>query len=60
MKGLPPQVRDKIFKDSNYEPTNMSTYDYQKMHKIAVFAYEYEEKRRRYNEANDPEYSQLR
>jgi hypothetical protein len=30
------------------------------MHKIVVSIYEYEEKRRYYNEANDPEYSQLR
>jgi hypothetical protein len=26
------------------------------MHKIAIFAYKYKEKRRKYNEANDLEY----
>jgi len=35
----------------------MSTYNYGKMHKIAVFAYKYKEKRRKYNEANNLKYS---
>jgi hypothetical protein len=30
------------------------------MHKIVVSIYEYKEKRRRYNKANNPEYLQLR
>jgi len=30
------------------------------MHKIVVSIYKYKEKRRRYNEANDLKYSQLR
>ena len=38
----------------------MSTYDYDKMYRIAMSAYEYKEKRRRYNEANDLKYSRLR
>lgn len=60
IKGLPTKVQDQIFKESAYDPFNIATYDYQEMHQIAVSAYKYEQKRRRYNEANSLEYAQSR
>jgi hypothetical protein len=60
MKGLNSTTKDKIFRDTEFEPSNVRTHDYDKMHKTAVKAYEVEEKRRRYNEYNDPDYSKIK
>ena len=35
----------------------MLTYNYSKMHKIAIFMYKYKKKRRKYNKANNLKYS---
>ena len=38
-------MRDKVFRDADYELLNVSTYKYNKMHEIAVKAYLLKEKR---------------
>jgi hypothetical protein len=53
------QVKEKIFKDTNYEPINISIYNYLKIYKIIVLIYKYKEKRYYYNKANDPKYFKL-
>jgi hypothetical protein len=60
MKGLPMLARDRILKDTNFEPEDVSTYKYTKMYDKAVLFYQYEEKKRRFNIANDPDISKLR
>jgi len=41
MKGFPSQVKDQIFKDFNYKLIDILTYNYNKIHKIAIFIYKY-------------------
>ncbi|KAF8857542.1 hypothetical protein BDZ45DRAFT_788142 [Acephala macrosclerotiorum] len=60
MRGLPMHVKERIFRETDYEPTEISIHNYNKMYEKAVAAYKYEEKKRRYNETNDPEYSKVR
>ena len=60
MRGLSVPARDRILKDTNFEPADVSTYKYSKMYEKAVMSYQYEEKKRRFNVANDPDISRLR
>ena len=60
MKGFSFSIRDKILKETDYDPEDFATHDYERMKRKALDAYVYEEKRRRYIEAIDPEYVKLR
>ncbi|KAF8857299.1 hypothetical protein BDZ45DRAFT_744521 [Acephala macrosclerotiorum] len=60
MRGLPMYVKERIFKEIDYESIEIFIYNYNKMYEKAVVAYKYKEKKRRYNEINDLEYSKVR
>ena len=60
IRGLSVLVRDYILKDTNFEPIDVSIYKYSKIYKKAVISYQYEEKKRRFNIANNPDISRLR
>ncbi|KAF8846534.1 hypothetical protein BDZ45DRAFT_755992 [Acephala macrosclerotiorum] len=59
IRGLPMHVKERIFRETDYESIEISTHNYDKMYEKAVAAYKYEEKKRRYNEINDPKYSKV-
>ena len=60
MKGFSFSIRDKILKETNYDPKDFITYDYERIKRKALDVYVYKEKRRRYIEAINPEYVKLR
>ena len=60
IKGFSFSIRDKILKETDYDPEDFVTHDYERIKRKALDAYTYEEKRRRYIEATNPEYVKLR
>jgi len=56
IKGFFSNIKDKILKETDYDPKDFATYNYERIKRKALNAYAYKEKRRRYIEAIDPEY----
>ena len=60
MKGFSSSIRDKILKETDYNPEDFATYNYEKMKRKAFDIYIYKEKRRRYIETINPKYIKLK
>ncbi|KAF8846928.1 hypothetical protein BDZ45DRAFT_783223 [Acephala macrosclerotiorum] len=60
IRGLSMHIKERIFRETDYESIEIFTHNYDKMYEKAIAAYKYKEKKRRYNEINDPEYSKVR
>ena len=60
IKSFSFSIKNKILKETDYNPEDFATYDYEKIKKKALNAYIYKEKRKRYIKAIDPEYIKLR
>ena len=60
IKGFSSSIRDKILKETDYDPEDFATHDYERIKRKALDAYIYKEKRKRYIEATNPEYIKLK
>ena len=60
IKGFSFSIRNKILKETNYNPEDFIIHDYERIKRKALNAYIYKEKRKRYIEAINPEYIKLR
>ena len=60
IKGFSFSIKNKILKETNYNPEDFITYDYERIKRKALDTYIYKEKRKRYIKAINPEYIKLR
>jgi hypothetical protein len=60
MQGLRTTTRNMVLKKTNFDPKTSSTWDYDELRKVIETAYLFEEKARFYDEALDPDWTQLR
>ena len=56
IRGFSFSIKDKILKETDYNPKDFAIYNYEKIKKKAFDTYIYEEKRRYYIEVINPKY----
>ena len=59
IKSFSFSIKNKILKETNYNPKDFAIYDYERMKKKALDIYTYKKKKKRYIETIDPKYIKL-